>query len=318
MVNKKVNLEFSSTSRIESQSFLKLKYIDKLYSLEDFNREYPDIHDYDNILKNCSILYRGREIKYHDFWYEIASDLNKLQDSQIYVNEILKNENNTIIKDFDLYRGGRFVHKAERCIEIALYYLMLSAQYFPTAYNHNWSKGYYFYFYQRANNLLTSIIWYNNCFDYIVQIVFLSQKLYCNINGLGPKSKIDTIIKKCQIKSVLNELDKESNNLKYQNLKNVLEKMQKSHEIVKELANAIKHRGGLVVNGLEPKRMYKIDLLDDNGNVIHSSKELDEVKELNIDIDKVLSLLYDDHNMLINALREIVDIIYELNPFENQ
>lgn len=311
-VNNKKSFKFSSSSRIESTNFLKLKYKSKEYLLDEFMIEFPNKNEHDTILKNCSIIYRGNEVGYSAFWDEMKSIGKGLVQSKFYIDEIVKNENNTLINDFDLYRGGRFVHKAENCLEIACYYLFLSAQYFPTINSHNWENGYYFYFYERTNHLLSSIIWYNNCFDYILQIVYLSQSLYLNNSKLSANSKIDTIIKKCTFDSVKHGLKKDVTNNKYQQLLKVLEALSISHNEIRELANSIKHRGGVSVNGLEPKKMYEINLLDENGEVTHSSRELEEVKELNIDIDTVLPLLYDEHTIYVNAIREIVNIIYDL------
>lgn len=311
MVSKKTSFEFSTNSKIESVNYLKLKYLNNIYSIEEFLKEFPNKYEYDTILENCFILYRGKETSYSEFWNEMLSIYKSLEFSEVYINEILENENTIIINNFNLYRGGRFVHKAEKCIEIARYYLMLSAQYFPTVNNYNWQYGYSPYFYERSNHLLTSIIWYNNCFDYILQIIYLSQKLYSNNNKIGPKSRIETIIKSCDYKVVMKELKRETTNLKYQQLIKVLEVISVSRVEIKELANSIKHRGGLNVNGLEPKKMYKIDLLDDNGEVTFSSRELEEVKELNIDIDAILPKLYEEHNRYVKAIREIVNIIYD-------
>lgn len=311
MVSKKTSFEFSTNSKIESVNYLKLKYLNNIYSIEEFLKEFPNKYEYDTILENCFILYRGKETSYSEFWNEMLSIYKSLEFSEVYINEILQNENTIIINNFNLYRGGRFVHKAEKCIEIARYYLMLSAQYFPTVNCYNWQYGYSPYFYERSNHLLTSIIWYNNCFDYILQIIYLSQKLYSNNNKIGPKSKIETIIKSCDYKVVMKELKKETTNLKYQQLIKVLEVIFVSRVEIRELANSIKHRGGLNVNGLEPKKMYKIDLLDDNGEVTYSSRELEEVKELNIDIDAILPKLYEEHNRYVKAIREIVNIIYD-------
>lgn len=317
MTKKRTTLNFTSSTRIESHNFLKLRYLNREYTLEEFIDDFPNIHENYTLLENSTIIYRGKETKYSNFWDEMISIYNNLEDSQIYIDEILSFENNIIIDDFDLYRAGRFVYKAEKCIETACYYLMLSAQYFPTQFNHNWKNGYYSYFFGRSNNLLTSIMWYNNCFDYLLQVVFLSQKLYLKQSKLGPKSKIENIIKMCTLPRVMNALKEDENDTKCQTLIAILEEISVSHNEVRELANTVKHRGGLSVNGLEPRRMYKIDLLDENGEVLHSSRELEEVKALNIDIDEVLTLLYDEHRMLIKAIRDVVDVIYEFPSAKN-
>ena len=305
-----MELEFSTKSRIECDDYLKLIHQNRVYKLSEFIKKFEERTLQEAIIKECILSYRGRLISYDEYLKEMEDMFKNVEYSQIYIKEIFESEIETLIENFDLYRGGKFVHKAEHCLDIALHYLIPSAQYFHPSGTHSWKHNYYNTFRSRSFNLMTSILWYNNCFDYIVQVVFLSQGLYKNIKALSPKSKIETIIKECKVDNVLRELRKSSDNEKLTNLSKILDDFSKQYSYVRELANAIKHKGGVRVNGLELNTTYQIKLLDESGEVTYNSREIEEIEELSIDLDNTISILIEGHVRFVKTIREIVDIIY--------
>lgn len=303
------NIEFQQIHRIECEDYFKLVYEGKSYRLDEFRKAFNDKEDIDKMLSLCDIDYRGRIQHYYDYWNELKDRVLSLSLSNIYLTEIIKNEHKIMLSNFDLYRGGKFIYKTERCLESARYYLAQSSQLVTSNNILGWNGGYYIQFWSRSLNLMTAILWYNNCFDYILQIIFLSQGMYRSMKRLGPKSKIETILKYCTLNTVLSHLDK-INTTKSLELWKIVSDLSQQHEEMKELANTIKHRGGIVVKGLDIETKYRIKIQNEASDETFNSRELEEIETIKIDIDDTISKLFVENENFVTTLKKVVEKIY--------
>jgi len=114
MVNK--SIQFSSTSQPQLYDYFKIEYLGKKLNVEDFYEKYKD--NIGDILELSIICYKGKNFtykEYNDFCYTYYKRLN---DSRIYIDNLIKIETSLFLKNIDLFRGSRFIKKSEDCLLI--------------------------------------------------------------------------------------------------------------------------------------------------------------------------------------------------------
>jgi len=140
-------------------------------------------------------------------------------------------------------------------------------------------------------------------------MVFLSLGLYKNRHDLTERSKLETIIKKCRERLLLDEL-KRNENIEFNAVYRILNELKDFNREFREWSNSIKHRGGILVEGLEPIPMYEVKILDNKGAELYSSKEFLELNDINIDIDAAVIKLADYHVKLASTIKSLYEVIF--------
>lgn len=179
-------MKFTITAKTtpECDDFLKIIHNSTTYSFNDFTIMCKDKKiSIDECIPECSFVYRDKHLTYHELCNSINVFANKLPFLLHYQNIVFPIEHKIYLWNKDYYTAGKVIEKVENCLQNARYYLLKSFDIFTTNFEINWDAGYQAQFGVRTINFSTSIIWYNNCFDYILQIPYFAYKFYKKVAG---------------------------------------------------------------------------------------------------------------------------------------
>lgn len=305
-----IDMEFKIVSQNEPDCvrYLLIEDGKEKILLDEFSRRYREnsFLTLDERIKNHAIWYRGVSFNYH----EMISEHNKFSDSlpffQRYCQEVYPYEQFIMIGNLDYYRSAKFLKKTEECLQTARYYLISSKKYLVENSSIFWSNGYAAQYLIRSFNLTTSIIWYNSCFDYVLQIIFFAFELYKRISGYNSSWDIDRILKKCTYSTIESIYSKHKDINNFSLLWGILQECRGKLKDVNSWANYIKHRGGIEIIGLEAEAPYNTIVSDSAGHIM--SKSNDQLT-LEIDLDLTIVQLCETHKAIFTCLDELVSFI---------
>lgn len=151
-----------------------------------------------------------------------------------------------------------------------------------------WESGDKAQLWLRTYYLNNAIIWYNSCFDILLQTLWIGKKYYQNrlCTFLGLCNDFDTILSKCRLEHIPEKC---------------MENFSKSDicKYVRDKANKLKHRNGL---------RYK-EFVDPN-LCWFKLKDYDSLKTVSsVDIEEVISNLTEYHKSFIALIEEVKEII---------
>lgn len=303
--------------RIESRTiaecieFLKLKYRGRIYSLDEFSeanktREFQ----IERLLPECSIIYRGETLTFEAYKEARIKLSDQLEMPQKYAKEIFPREIHLAICNDSYYKAAKFLEKTEECIQTARYYLMQGADIIKYDCDIPWKYGYQPIYDIRTINFTTAIIWYNNSFDYILQIAFLAFELFKKDKRFKDTMQFEELLRLCTFKTFSDIHSVYKHDASFKELWNILNDCHDAILDVNNWANYAKHKGGIGYVGLRPESPYKIYVGDNNGKVESRTSEFEPII---LDIDKEVSTLINTHKELCNCLEKLVNFI----GFEN-
>lgn len=302
-------MKFSFTVKTEPECvhYLKLLYRGKEYTLEDFSDEFKSGEfSLENLLPECTLIYKEKKITFEEYSNNIKSFSNSLDFFERYQNEIIPLEIDLQMSNYNYYKAAKFLEKAEECLQTARYYLLICQDILEYGCNLNWKTSYGAIFQVRTMNFKTAIIWYNNCFDYILQIAFLAFELYKSMPKYNSSLGFEDILRLCTYKSIKDLHTANSSNSNLNTLWNILEKCRNSLKDINSWANFAKHKGGIGFIGLKPASPFEVSINDAGGNTQHLTSEFESIS---LDLDDSISVLVKAHKTLYDCLNEIMDFI---------
>lgn len=299
-------MKICSKNECECYNFFKIIDDEKEYLLEEFAKNNEGKILIEEI-KKYKIQYKDKRDTYENFLEEEKKFSKSLSVSNIYYEKLCKIEPYAFIKCPDYYRSIKFFDRTEKCLQTARYYLMRSN---GILYDDNivyWESGYPFIYLIRSFDLSTAILWYNNTFDYILQIFYFAFGLYKLIENYNENWDMMKIIKKCNY-NVLNNICKKNDkeNAKINSLLEIIKDCNEKISIVRNWANYLKHKGGIKFKGLYIDDPYKIKKTNENGDVIDETGEF-YIEEL--DIDETINYLQSVHINICETLEKMYSII---------
>lgn len=302
-----VNLTITSRSVPECEKYLYLVFQGQQFLLDEFSEKFKT-HPFqlETLLPECSFLYRGKEITYEEYKAARIDLSNQLKLSQRHRYEVFKLEPMLAISNFDYYKSAKFLEKAESCLQSARLYLMRGANIIGLDCNIPWKYGYQGIFDIRTINLTTAIIWYNNCFDYVLQIAFLAYELYRGLREYKPEMDFEDILRLCSYKNFTRILKKNAQNSNLADLGRIIESCHLSLTNINIWANYAKHKGGIGYIGLNPECPFQIVVSDKNGNVEARTSEFEAIS---LDADQCIPELVAAHQAICKCISDLVDFI---------
>ena len=260
----------------------------------------------DNLFMSCSILYKGKTITYADMFKDIERYSSKLKITQLYKEKIYPFElNKLFIIDTDYYAAGKLLKSAEDQLSFGRKALLDSYRILDLNMNSEWKHGYGPIYYQRCFNANNAIIWYNNVFDSILQIIYIAFGIYKHHPNYNKSHTFHKILKDCDYR-FLNKFYKEHQNIKnFKELWNLISKVSKSNKKINTWANFIKHKGGINYRGSTPEPPINAKIIMLEGSEIKS----EEFEPPNVTLDEVISELEKHHLVLCDAFEALVDFI---------
>lgn len=301
-----MNISFTAKTIPDCVDYFKIKYMEKVYSLEQFSEEYKKKEfDLDILLPKCSFIYKNQEYTYKEYCDRQNKICEELKFFERCHNEILPMEPALQICNYEYYQAEKFLEKAEDCLQTARYYLQQSCDLFEYDCNVNWKTGYGPIFSIRCMNFKSAIVWYNNCFDYILQIPFLAFKIYKSVRGYNSNMDFETILKMCTFKVFRNLHDTHEHDSNISRLWEILSNCRDAISDITKWANYSKHKGGIGFIGLKAESPFQI-FIGEPGKLEKRTSEFECIK---LELDESIQKAIDTHKALYNCLDELVDFI---------
>lgn len=302
-----MNITFTSKTTSECQNYLHIICENSEYSLEDFAKKYKTTDfSLNEKLKETVILYRGNKMTYEELGKAIYDFSEELKFVDRYTKEIYPIEHFMLISNTDYYKAAKYINKTEKCLQTARYYLMNSYNLITTDFECNWSSGYGAQFLLRTMDFTTAVIWYNSCFDYILQIVYFAFGIYKKIDGYTEQTSHEDLLKKCTYNKMGEIYSQYKNIPNYKALWKIITKCYNTLSEINSWANYIKHKGGISFAGLYPSDPFLMRMTDLQGNVIAESSNFESIE---IDLDDSLNVLRDAHKALFDCINDLIDFI---------
>ncbi|MBQ4549130.1 MAG: hypothetical protein IJA42_08130 [Bacteroidales bacterium] len=150
-----------------------------------------------------------------------------------------------------------------------------------------WESGDYGQYWIRTSYLNNAIIWYNSCFDILLQTLWIGKRYYMNIFQLEDLwLKYDDVLVKCRENKIPEECFKSFAN-------------ESCVKFVRLSANKLKHRNGLRYKEFCDTNLIMFNLGDYNSISTESST----------DIEEVISNLTSYHKAFVALVDEVKEII---------
>lgn len=287
--------------------FLKLIYQDNEYSLDEFSNTFKEKEfDLDQLLPQCIIKYRGEKMSYSEYVAKQRAISTRLQFFTRYRDEVLPQEIGLAIADQEYYQAAKFLEKAETCLQTARYYLFQSADILDYDCCINWKAGYQAIYDIRSMHFQTAIIWYNNCFDYIVQVAFLAFGLYKGIKRYNKDLAFEEILKMCTYNSLKVLHENQPSNTGLGLVWDIIENCRIARQDLNDWANYSKHKGGLGFVGLKPESPVQIYVGTSEGGY---ESRISEFEPITLDMDQSLEKVILAHDALMKCMSDLIDLI---------
>lgn len=257
-------------------------------------------------IESHAIYYREKSFSHGEMVKTHVDFANSLHFFERYNKEVYPQEHFLMIGNYDYYKSAKFLKKAEKCLQTARYYLICSETILDFDCNLHWEHGYGAQFFTRSLNFTTATVWYNNCFDYILQIVYLAFGLYKQVRGYQDTWSIEETLKKCSYRTIKDIYSANNTVANFTSLWTIIEDCHTALTDVNEWANYIKHKGGIDIAGLEADAPFSATMTDVDGNVVAQSDEFSPIK---VDLDVGIVELSKAHDSLFDCLDKLVTFI---------
>ena len=291
----------------ECADFLKLVFDGQEYTLSEFSAAFKRKEfDLDQMLPQCEILYRGQKKKFEEYLMERRELAKRLAFFTRCRDVVQPIEINLAIGDPEYYQAAKFLEKAETCLQTARYYFIKSTDILEYDCCVHWQAGYLTIYGIRSMNFSTAIIWYNNCFDYIIQVAFLAFSLYRGIKRYSENLTFEEILKMCTYNALKTLHNNEPDNVGLTNLWNIIEECRVSRQDLNDWANYFKHKGGLGFIGLKPEFPVQVFVGNPNGDF---KSRISEFEAITLDMDCCIEKVVSAHEALIKCLHRLMDFI---------
>ncbi|MCW6091347.1 hypothetical protein [Clostridium sporogenes] len=291
----------------ESEEYLKIIYKNKKYKLNDFASEFQDEEDIfflDRLLESCKIEYNGEIITYEQMCQEARKLDKSLYTPRIYSSRIYPIEKRIFIIDKDYYAAGKLIKSAEEQIKLGRYSLIKACNIIDFNINNNWKAGYTANYVQRAIYANNAIMWYNNVFDSIMQVIFFAFEIYKKHPKYNSKDGFHKTLKLCNYAFLSDYYGKYKHVPNFSKLWSIISGAQKINENINKWANYIKHKGGLKYKGLEAKE--PIEMIEKKGIDIIKDTEFEAFE---VSLDDVIKELKNSHKKLCESINKLVNFM---------
>lgn len=302
-----MNLTFTSRTVPDCEQYLQLVYQGRQYLLDEFSEAFKK-HPYqlEQLLPDCEINYRGKTMTFDEYKASRIAISNQLKLSRQYSGAVISLEPMLAISNYDYYKSAKFLEKAEDCLQSARLYLMRGANIIDLDCNIPWKYGYLSIFDLRTINLTTAIIWYNNCFDYVLQIAFLAFELYRDLKDFKQDMEFEDILRLCSFGNFIKIHKKRTNDSSFEELWAIIEECHTALSNINTWANYAKHKGGIGYIGLKPESPYQIYVGDPDGKMESRTSEFEPIQ---LDADLCIPELIAGHQAICNCIAALVDFI---------
>ncbi|MPR33145.1 hypothetical protein [Salmonirosea aquatica] len=240
------------------------------------------------------IIYRGKEYSLK----ELVQETNKFSKDLLLP---LSYQIDTNIVDFGLVHDKGYSIAGEKFNDL---YSVLASARLSLINAHTkihksgvtWNSGYSGQLWLRTQFLQNSILWYNSCEDYFLQIIWFAFDFYSDLENY--KSEM----RKCSFKNIEKELNNyksfQSANLLLENL--LIYKENENVKNIREISNSIKHKQLIRFYGLDEERNISIESVNFKSTWIDP-----KIVDIDITINELISV----HNSILSLGTFLLEFI---------
>lgn len=291
----------------ECINYLLLEYQGVKYTLDEFSKKFRTREfELERLFPECKIIYRDKIFSIDEYKKSRLELSNQLDMFQRYREDIFPIEIHLAISNYSYYKAAKFLEKAENCLQTARLYFLESANIIEYDCNIPWKYGYQPIYDIRAMNFTTAIVWYNNCFDYILQIAFLAFELFEKMRRYRKEMTFEETLSLCTFKSFRDIHDSYLEDEEFNKLWNLLNTCHDSISDINTWANYAKHKGGIGYIGLKPESPFQVYTRTPDGVTESRTDEFESVK---LDMDASETIVVKAHKALNICMTELVDFI---------
>lgn len=299
-----MEISFSAETKAACLDFLRIRYKDEPFQLiEEFILKHPNPSE--ELLKECVLIYRGRETSLLDYYNNLISFANSLQSVDF--------DKPSMLLDKSISIAAFYTEKSKECLYLARHFIAKSAQLLVDNHNVSWSEGYSAQFWFRCVYFGTAVTWLQNAFDHVLQSVYFGKKLYLQVKDTKNQKYnsswgIPKILAHCKYKFVTQELKKQG----FPTCRSHLTCCYSKIENVRTWANYIKHKGGIDYKNLEAESPFRVIIAPATQNGLDLPFEVNDFKSpICIDIDEKQDELVSSYNAILDCINAtIADINY--------
>lgn len=252
--------------------------------------------DFDKEIENCDFDYRNQNFSFKEYQEDLIENSQKfLADSN---SEYLFSPERLVGLNSKIFIAMSFLSNLSEKITIANHYSLQS--YFKISDELHGTSSYRGFYFQRYCDFCSAVMWYNSCFDTLLQIFCVKFSLYKDL-GLNARPKITKqfywknikeYYQLCDYRKVKNIVSTKKNKelLKWWSK---IEECRTTLEWIRINTNSLKHKTGIFES--------ELNFGDITNFILKFTKKADLYEQCEIDID-------DDYYRLIEAHNSIVEV----------
>ena len=295
---KELQLVFKSRTESECLNFLKIFYNNQWYLPNELILFVSENNlDLNDVLNESILSYRDNELRYNKYLSAFEEKGEEVKQSTIYIDELSK--------DMSAYSNPqkilcyKFFEKIEDSLAKARINISMVLNVLPV----NYSLPYIVTYDKRCADFENACMNLYSCYDYMLVLI----NFYYNYNDLiTRKSSFDDLLLSSRKNGVLKLLTTAPLDQTKNNLKSIIDKLEKKTTKVRDWSNAIKHRCGLEYYALKPQSPFKF-FIKINGNDVETTNLF---KLPIIDIDKEIQELLDAYDTTYSSIIELYNNLH--------
>jgi hypothetical protein len=294
-------MKLTSRTYPASMKYLSFIYKSKEYQIEDFyKRYYRERNPYkiEKLLEKCTILYKGVKFSFDGYVKSRNAIGDKLTFCKYYSANIFPNDFSIFLIDRDYYAASKLFKSAENQLHAVRYYIIKAFDKIDYNVNLHWNTGYTPIYIIRTLSANSAIMWLNNIFDSMMQIIFISLRIYKKHPQYQTDLDFFDVLKLCDYKYLSDFYGANKNISHFKDLWKILSRAQTANLNINKWANYLKHKGGIEYIGVNPETPYEISLKESDGSTVKDS----EFSTLSLDLDVVIEQLTTSYIALVNEL----------------
>ena len=192
-----MTLSFTAENQAKSIDYLRIEYNNTLYSLEQFSTLGSTSAELEELLQKSNLIYEGNMLTFTQYENTINDFANKLEFLNVYSSLYSKE---LFIFDVDYCYSIKLIKALEEYLMYGRYSLLKGFTILDFDCNLHWSYGYGPVYSLRGINIRNAILNYNNCYDILMQIVFIAFGMYKNHPNYTNGTDIELVLDWCDYK----------------------------------------------------------------------------------------------------------------------
>lgn len=297
-------------AELEAKTFIKMQCLDFLQIYLNSSWITIDVYckyciknnkDPDKEIEKLKFKYKDKEYSFSDYNLDLKLTSQKFENDLEHNNDYL-NDEFVFIYNPDFYRSIKFFKQLGYNISTACYYANKSYIKLPETFTR--IKSYADCFLIRSFDFNTAIMWYNTCFDYILQAFCARFCLYNELTTEDTKKmNFKDLVKLVDFEAINSLAANHSSNREFNVWIKNIRKCRQDISNLNNTTNILKHRGGVKIKNFDLDPLMRIEK--------DAKCNLDYFNVQEIDIDENFQLLIDSHNSIVKCYKTLLKKLYK-------